>query len=59
MNKEQAAKKELGATIKRQREEKDRAKTGRRSKAGNKPQGKHFDKKKGKISGPPKKKVKQ
>ena len=59
VNKEKAANKELGATIKRKREEDNDKKSKRRSKAGVKAQSKHFDKKKGVVSRPDKKKTRQ
>lgn len=55
VNKDKAANKELGATIKRKREEENESrKPKRRSKAGVKAQTKHFDKKKGQVSRPTK-----
>lgn len=52
VNKEKAANKELGATIKRKREEEDSKKSKRRSKMGIKAQTNHFDKKKRQVSRP-------
>ena len=53
VNREKAANKELGATIKRKREEEaESKKSKRRSKMGIKAQSNHFDKKKRKVSGP-------
>ena len=60
VNKGAAAKKEMGATVKRDRDQqRENRVSGRRSKAGLKAQTKHFDKKKRVMSGPAKKKFKK